>query len=241
MFASRLRASVFSILFPFVKWILFSKLLSEPACSPQSIYIEPVLKRLLWGIQRICGPLFLGFIHYACHEIFVNQHVLLHWNSTKLPCGMQRIWGPFVLKTIVVPFETLWACLHGGGGPQVLGVQIKMRDCMDRRPGYSNKASYLTYLGSPTPCKQALTHFLNLWYIPPHSCAFHSFCFTPIFSYVYYHAKYFSYPSRCCSSAKARNYIFIFNFSSQRPQLNYILLSKVYSFDTMEFPLKNKC
>ena len=135
MFASRLRASVFSILFPFVKWILFSKLLSEPACSPQSIYIEPVLKRLLRGIQRFCGPLYLGFIHYACHEIFVNQHVLLHWNSTKLPCGMQRIWGPFVLKTIVIPFETLWACLHGAGGPQVLGVQIKMRHCMDGRAG----------------------------------------------------------------------------------------------------------
>ena len=168
----------------------------------------------------------------------VKQHVLLHWNSTKLPFGMQRIWGPFVLKTIVIPYETLWACLHGGGGPQVLGVQIKMRDCMDRRPGYSNNASYLTYLGSPTPCKQALTHFLNLWYILSHSCAFHSFCFTPIFSYVYYHAKYFSYPSWCCSSAKARNYNFIFNFSSQRPQLNYILLSKVYSFDTMEFLLE---
>ena len=33
--------------------------------------------------------------------------------------------------------------------------------------------------------------FLCLWYIPPHSCAFHIFYFTPTFPYVYYHAKYF--------------------------------------------------
>ena len=42
--------------------------------------------------------------------------------------------------------------------------------------------------------------FLYLWHIPPHSCTFHTFYFTPIFSYVYYHAKHFSYPWwRCCS------------------------------------------
>ena len=32
-----------------------------------------------------------------------------------------------------------------------------------------------------------------------------------------------------------------FNFSSQRPHLNYIFLSDVYSFDTMEFSMKHKC
>ena len=41
--------------------------------------------------------------------------------------------------------------------------------------------------------------------------------------------------------AVARNLIIIFNFSSQRPDLNYIFLSNVYSFDTMEFSMKNKC
>ena len=30
---------------------------------------------------------------------------------------------------------------------------------------------------------------------------------------------------------QARNLILIFNYSSQRPHLNYILLSKVYSFE----------
>ena len=59
--------------------------------------------------------------------------------------------------------------------------------------------------------------FLYLWYFPPHSCAFHTLYFTPIFSGVYYYAKYFSYPWwRCCSKL-----IIIFNFSSQRPHLNY--------------------
>ena len=41
--------------------------------------------------------------------------------------------------------------------------------------------------------------------------------------------------------AVARNLIIIFNFSSQRPHLNYIFLSNVYCFDTMEFSMKHKC
>ena len=41
--------------------------------------------------------------------------------------------------------------------------------------------------------------------------------------------------------AVARNLIIISNFSSQRPHLNYMFLSDVYSFDTMEFSMKHKC
>ena len=41
--------------------------------------------------------------------------------------------------------------------------------------------------------------------------------------------------------AVAQNLIIIFNFSNQRPHLNYIFLSYVYSFDTMEFSMKHKC
>ena len=41
--------------------------------------------------------------------------------------------------------------------------------------------------------------FLYLWYIPPRCCTFHTLYFTPNFSYVYYHAKYF-YPWWHCSS-----------------------------------------
>ena len=39
----------------------------------------------------------------------------------------------------------------------------------------------------------------------------------------------------------ARNLIIIFYFRSQRPHLNYIFLSKVYSLATMEFSKKHKC
>ena len=59
--------------------------------------------------------------------------------------------------------------------------------------------------------------FLYLLYIPPHSCAFHTFYFTPIFSGVYYHAKYISYP---WWALLLGNLIITFNFSSQRPHLN---------------------
>ena len=59
---------------------------------------------------------FIEFIQYACREIFVNQHVLLlldlHWNSRKLPWRMQRICEPFVLKTIIMPFERLFVLWH---------------------------------------------------------------------------------------------------------------------------------
>ena len=41
--------------------------------------------------------------------------------------------------------------------------------------------------------------------------------------------------------AFARNLIIIFIFSSQRPHLNYIFLSNVYSFDAMEFSMTHKC
>ena len=80
--------------------------------------------------------------------------------------------------------------------------------------------------------------FLYLRYILPHSYAFHTVYFTPIFSYVYYYTKYFFFIS---DDAVARNLSIIVNFSSQRPYLNYIFLSNVYSFDTMEFSMKHKC
>ena len=71
MFASRLGTRVFSVLFSFVNYILssswsryrviFSKLLSEPACSSQVDlhWASPHLPR---GMQRISGPFILKFI-----------------------------------------------------------------------------------------------------------------------------------------------------------------------------------
>ena len=79
--------------------------------------------------------------------------------------------------------------------------------------------------------------FLYLWYIPPHSCAFHTFYFTPIFSRILPREIFFFFIP---DDAVARNLIIIFNFSSQRPHLNYTFLSNVYSFDTTEFSMKHK-
>ena len=42
------------------------------------------------------------------------------------------------------------------------------------------------------------------------------------------------------NDAVAQNLIIAYNFSSQRPHLNYLFLSYVYSFDTMEFSMKQK-
>ena len=42
------------------------------------------------------------------------------------------------------------------------------------------------------------------------------------------------------ADAVARNLIIIFNFSIQRPHLNYIFLSNFYSFDIMGFSMKHK-
>ena len=80
--------------------------------------------------------------------------------------------------------------------------------------------------------------FLYLWHIPPHSCAFHTFYVTPIFSRILPREIFFFFIP---DDAVARNLIIIFHFSSQRPHLNYIFLSNVYGFDTMEFSMKHKC
>ena len=86
--------------------VIFSKLLSEPACSSQ-VDLHWASPHLPWGMQRICGPFILEF---------VNQHVFLlldlHRDSPKLPWGMQRICGPFVLKTLIMPFNILFVLWH---------------------------------------------------------------------------------------------------------------------------------
>ena len=75
-------------------------------------------------------------------------------------------------------------------------------------------------------------YFIQVYIFIPliHSAPFLRFShilLTPIFSYEYYHGEYFSYPWWCRWTAKARNLIYFFNFSIQRPHLNYILLSNV--------------
>ena len=82
VFASRLRTRVFSVLFSFVNWILsaswtrhrviFSKLLSEPACSSQA-ELHWASPHLLWGMQRICGPFILEFIYVFREVLSTNM------------------------------------------------------------------------------------------------------------------------------------------------------------------------
>ena len=57
------------------------------------------------------------FLEFVClSRDFVNQHVFLpldlHWDSPKLPWGIQRICGPIVLKTIIMPFNRLFVLWH---------------------------------------------------------------------------------------------------------------------------------
>ena len=89
MFASRLRTRVFSVLFSFVNWILsgswsrhrviFSKLLSEPACSSQ-VNLHLASPHLPRGMQCISGPFILEFIleilsfgMFFCCSIYIER------------------------------------------------------------------------------------------------------------------------------------------------------------------------
>ena len=143
-------------------------------------------------------------IYFCLLREFVNQHVFwlfdLHWDSPKLPWGMQRICGPFVLKTIT-------------------GLSILLsRDSLSCHTRSLDLCLYFYTFDTFRPILAFFTHF-----------TLHQFFLVYITT-----RNIFLIPV-------ARNLIIIFNFSSQRPHLNYIFLSKVYSFATMEFSKKHKC
>ena len=171
----------------------------------------------------------------ACSSQF---HV--HWAGPYFPWGMQRFWGPFVFSKLFAfreIFVNHWAC------------------------PFAARFTLKTALNSHEECNEfadLLFQRPSLWIILPSERLFNfsraarslslyfytSYTFLPIlelfthFSYtnlsdVYYRAECFYYPWLCRWSAKARSLILIFSFISQRPHLNYILLSNIYSF---EFP-----
>ena len=78
----------------------------------RSIYIEPVVTSR--EECNVFADLFLKCICFS--RDFVYQHVFLlldlHWNSPKLPWGMQRDCGPFVFQTIIMPFKRLFVLWH---------------------------------------------------------------------------------------------------------------------------------
>ena len=140
---------------------------------------------------------------------FVNQHVFfqldLHWDSPKLPWGIQRTCEPFVLKTIIImPFKRIFVLWHSLIR-SLYFIQVHI--------------------------------FIPLIHSAPFLRFSHSLIYTNFFLCILLHEIFFFIPD----DAVARNLIIILNFSSQRPYLNYIFLSNVYSFDTMEFSMKHKC
>ena len=90
------------------------------------------------------------------------------WHGSSTGRALHR--SSFIqLLFIYTAGNTLRACLHGGGGPQVGEVtcdasphlsckrdQIKMTDYMNRRITQPKRVTSPTWV-PPTPCKQALT------------------------------------------------------------------------------------
>ena len=151
--------------------VIFSKLLSEPACS-SPVDLHWASPHLPWGMQRICGPFILEFIReilstsmFFCCSIYIETA-----QNSREECN----------EFADLLFWRLSLCLS--------------RDSLSCDTRSLDLCILFKFI------------FLYLWYIPPHSCTFHTFYFTRFFSYVYYHAKYFSYPWwRCCSEC---NYYF---------------------------------
>ena len=163
---------------------------------------------------------------------------------------MQRICGPFVLKTTIMPFKTLL-------GPVYMEwwtpVQWGWFLLFSRSGEHKTKETYPTRPGSPTPCKQALSpvtlaHQIFVFYSSLYFYTSNTFRpilarFSHILLYTNFILMYITTRNILLipDDVFARNLIIIFNFSRQRPHLNYIFLSNVYSFDTMEFSMKHKC
>ena len=96
-----------------------------------------------------------------------------------------------------------------------------------------------------TLCPVTLAHYIFIFYS---SLYFYtSDTFRPIlalFTHFTLHQFFLTYLSVRIiilpDDAVAQNLIIVYNFSSQRPHLNYLFLSNVYSFDTIEFSMKHK-
>ena len=195
VFASRLRNKVFSVLFSFVNWILsFSWSRHRVIYSQNLNQNQRVLRRLIYiepvlTSREECNVFAdLFFKIYLCFSRdFVNQHVFSAAQFT-FKRPKTHVRNATNLRTVC--FEDYHYAFQ-----ETLSCDTRSLDL----------------------CVLFKFIFLYLLYIPPHSCAFHTFYFTPIFSGVYYHATYISYP---WWALLLGNLIIPFNFSSQRPHLN---------------------
>ena len=180
--------------------VIFSKLLSEPACSSQ---------------------------------------VDLHWTSPHLPWGMQRICWPFILEFIREILSTsmfFWCSIY------IETAQNSREECNEFADLLFWRLSLRLSRDSLSCDTRSLDLCvlkficLYLWYIPPHSWVFTHFTLHQFFLTYITTRNIFLIPG----DAVAQNLIIVYNFSSQRPHLNYVSLSNVYSFDSIEFSMKHK-
>ena len=101
------------------------------------------------------------------------------------------------------------------------------------------------YAFQGTLCPVTLAHQIFVFQIYIFIPLIHSAPFVP-FSHILLYTNFFLInisPQNIFlipDNALARNLIIIFDFSSQRPHLNYIFRFNVYSFDTIEFFMKHK-
>ena len=156
---------------------------------------------------------------------------------------MQRICGPFGFKNLFMPFERFLST------SMFFCSSIYIETALNFREECNKCTDILSWrlslcLSRDSVLWHSLTRSLyfiqDLIFLPLiHSAPFlrfsHILLSTNFFICILPCEIFFFFiPDDTVRSATARNLIFIFNFSSQRPQLNYTLLPNVYSFDTVE-------
>ena len=177
VFASRLRTRVFSVLFSFVNWIL------SGSWSRHKVIFSKLLSEPAWSLQvdlHWASP-HLPWIQRICRHLFLRVYSFLSRDFVNQHAFCSSIYIETALNSrdeyiefVDLLFWRLSLCLS--------------RDSLSRDTRSLDLCILFTFI------------YLYLWYIPSHYCTFHTFYFTPIFSYVYYHAKYFSYLWwHCCS------------------------------------------
>ena len=155
---------------------------------------------------------------------------------------MQRICGPFFLRIYFCLSKDFVNSMCFCCSIYIEMAQTPIRNATNLRTFCFEDYHYAF---QETLCPVTLAHIRSLYFIQV-------YIFIPLinsapflrFSHILLYTNYtittqniFLIPD----DAVAQNLIIIFNFSSQRPHLNYIFLSYVYSFDTMEFSMKHKC
>ena len=158
---------------------------------------------------------------------------------------MQRICGPFGFKNLFMSFQRLLSTRMFFCSSIYIETALNFREECNKCTDILSWRLSLC-LSRDSVLWHSLTRSLYfiqvLIFIPLiHSAPFlrfsHILLYTNFFLMYITTRNIFLIPD----DAVARNLIIIFNFSSQRPHLNYIFLSNVYSFDTMEFSMKHKC